>query len=356
MSSANAVCLPRTTCDARRRSNDGDERAQDRRLAACMRMLVLVFFGAVAFSSAVNCAFAQTYPLKTVSLIVPFPPGGRTDLTARAVADAMKDELKQPVVVVNKPGASGVLGAKEVAGAAPDGYTLGLFSTGFLTTQYTVPTPTNVRDYELVSLINYDPAAVAGSAGKGWTTLQQVIAAGKAKPGSLRVGINPGNSAHIFAGAFARAAGLEVIYVPFKGGSERAAAIAGGHIDLDFDIVAPMKPLFEAGKLHVLGVAAEKRVDLYREIPTFREQGVDLVIYSWHGVFAPKGTPAQVLAALDASLERIARNPKFIAQMEKLLLGVRYMNRKEFTGFFADQDAQFKPLIQKLGLMAKPPG
>lgn len=354
MSSANAVCLARVTLGNRRESDGGSQRAHDRRLAACVRICIFVSLVAAALSFVVNCAYAQTFPVKTVTLIVPFPPGGRTDLTARAVADAMKDDLKQPVVVVNKPGASGVLGAKEVAGAAPDGYTLGLFSTGFLTTQYTVPTPTNARDYELVSLINYDPAAVAGSMAKGWTTLQKVIADGKAKPGSLRVGINPGNSAHIFAGAFARAAGLDVIYVPFKGGSERAAAIAGGHIDLDFDIVAPMKPLLDAGKLRVLGVAAEMRVDLYREIPTFREQGVDLVMHSWHGVFAPKGTPAPVIAALDASLERVARNPKFIAQMEKLLLGVRYMNRKDFAGFFADQDRQFKPLIQKLGLMVNP--
>ncbi len=321
----------------------------ERRTGAVFCVLVL----AVA-SVATTGAYAQAYPTKPITLIVPFPPGGRTDLTARAVADNLKDELKQPVLVVNKPGASGVLGAKEVSGAAPDGYTFGFFSIGFLTTQYTVPTPVQVKDYELVSLINYDPAAVASNIARGWTTLQHVIAAGKAKPGSVRVGINPGNSAHIFAGAFARAAGLEVLYVPFKGGSERAAAIAGGHIDLDFDIVAPMKPLLDAGKLRVLGVAAEQRVNLYRDIPTFREQGVDLVIHSWHGVFAPRGTPALVLAAIDASVERVARSPKFAAQMEKLLLGVRYMNRKDFASFFADQDAQFKPLIQRLGLMVNP--
>lgn len=354
MSSAIVMRFPRITLDKRRVSGDGGGRIDDHQLTICAHVYTLLFLAAVALASAANCAFAQPYPGKPVTLVVPFPPGGRTDLTARAVADSMKDELRQPVVIVNKPGASGVLGAKEVAGAAPDGYTLGFFSTGFLTTQYTVPTPTNVKDYELVSLINYDPAAVAVSAATGWTTLRQVLAAGKAKPHSLRVGINTGNSAHIFAAAFARAAGLDVIYVPFKGGSERAAAIAGGHIDLDFDIVAPMKPLLDAGKLHVLGVAAEQRVDLYRQIPTFKEQGVDLVIYSWHGVFAPKGTPAAVLTALDASLGKIARNPKFVAQMEKLLLRVRYMNRQEFANFFTDQDAQFKPLIQKLGLLVTP--
>ena len=299
-------------------------------------------------------AFAQAYPAKAITLIVPFPAGGRTDLTARAVAEALKEELKQPVVVVNKPGASGVLGAREVSGAAADGYTLGLFSTGFLTAQYTVPTPTNAKDYELVSLINYDPAALAASAASGFASVAQVIAAGKAKPRSLRVGINPGNSAHIFAGAFVKSAGLDVLYVPFKGGSERATAIAGGHIDLDFDIVAPMKPLADSGRLRILAVASEQRMDLYPQIPTFKEQGVDLFIYSWHGIFAPKGTPAPVLAAIEASLQRVARSPKFLANMEKLLLGVRYMGRQEFAAFFADQDAQSKVLIQNLGLMIKP--
>jgi tripartite-type tricarboxylate transporter receptor subunit TctC len=258
------------------------------------------------------------------------------------------------VVVVNKPGASGVLGAKEVARAAPNGHTVGFFSTGFLTTQYTVPTPTDVREYELVALVNYDPAAVAGSTAKGWQSLDQVVAAAKAKPRSLRVGINPGSSAHIFAAAFCEAAGIEATFVPFKGGSERAAAIGGGHIDLDFDIVAPMKAMRDANKLRILGVAAGQREPLYRDIPTMREQGVNLVIHSWHGVFAPKGTPPATLATLDKALEKVAGQREFIDQMAAQLLGVRYMGRTEFTRFFAEQDAQIKPLIQKLGLAVAP--
>jgi tripartite-type tricarboxylate transporter receptor subunit TctC len=295
-------------------------------------------------------ANAQTYPAKAVSFIVPFPPGGRTDLTARAVAQHLKNELGQPVVVVNKAGASGVLGAKEVAGAAPDGYTIGFFSTGFLTTQYTVPTPTSVKEYELIALINFDPAAIAASATKGWNTLAEVVGAAKAKPRALRVGINPGSSAHIFAAAFSDAAGIEVTYVPFKGGAERAAALAGGHIDLDFDIVAPMKAMRDAGKLRVLGIAAAERVALYPDLPTMREQGVNLVMHSWHGVFAPKGTASAILATLDAALGRVARQREFNEQMAAQLLGVRYMNRVEFARFFAEQDAQFRSIIEKLGL------
>jgi tripartite-type tricarboxylate transporter receptor subunit TctC len=300
-------------------------------------------------------ANAQPYPAKPISFIVPFPPGGRTDLTARAVAQHLRNELGQPVVVVNKAGASGVLGAKEVAGAAPDGYTLGFFSTGFLTTQYTVPTPTSVKEYELIALINFDPAAIAASAAKGWHSLAEVVAAAKAKPRALRVGINPGSSAHIFAAAFSDAAGIEVTYVPFKGGAERAAALAGGHIDLDFDIVAPMNPMRDAGKLRVLGIAAEERVALYRDLPTMREQGVNLVMHSWHGVFAPKGTAAAILSTLDAALGRVARQREFNDQMAAQLLGVRYMNRAEFARFFAEQDAQFRLLIEKLGLKVSQP-
>ena len=189
---------------------------------------------------------------------------------------------------------------------------------------------------------------------KGWQSLGQVLAVAKAKPRSLRVGINPGSSAHIFAAAFCEAAGIEATFVPFKGGSERAAAIGGGHIDLDFDIVAPMKAMREAGKLRILGIAADKREELYRDIPTMREQGVDLSIHSWHGVFAPKGTASPVLATVEKALEKVARQREFVDQMAAQLLGVRYMNRAEFARFFAEQDAQFKPLIQKLGLAVPP--
>jgi tripartite-type tricarboxylate transporter receptor subunit TctC len=317
------------------------------------RSLLSRWFAAVAATLSMS-ALAQTYPAGPVTLVVPFPPGGRTDLTARVVAQFLKSELGQPVVVVNKPGASGVLGAKEVARAAPNGHTVGFFSTGFLTTQYTVPTPTDVKEYELVALVNYDPAAVAGSTAKGWQSLDQVVAAAKAKPRSLRVGINPGSSAHIFAAAFCEAAGIEATFVPFKGGSERAAAIGGGHIDLDFDIVAPMKAMRDANKLRILGVAAGQREPLYRDIPTMREQGVNLVIHSWHGVFAPKGTPPATLATLDKALAKVAGQREFIDQMAAQLLGVRYMGRTEFTRFFAEQDAQIKPLIQKLGLAVAP--
>ena len=310
-----------------------------RRLLAAAVLSVLLPSGAQA-----------AYPDKPITMIVPFPAGGRTDITARIVAESLRAELGQPVIIMNRPGAGGVLGAKEVTRAAPDGYTIGFFSTGFLTTQYTMANPTDVKEYELVSLINFDPAAIAASTASGLKSVAEVVATSKAKPGSLFVGINTGSSAHIFAAAFFDVAGATATFVPFKGGSERSLAISGGHIDLDFDIVAAMKASQDTHKLRVLGIAAERRNELYPELPTMREQGVDLVISSWHGLFVPKGTPAATVEKLDTALGKISRKREFIEQMTTQQLGVRYMNRGEFEHFFAEQDAQFKRTIDALGL------
>jgi tripartite-type tricarboxylate transporter receptor subunit TctC len=287
-------------------------------------------------------------------MVVPYPPGGRTDLVGRAVAQYLKAELDQPIIVVNRPGASGVLGANEVAGAAPDGYTLGLFSTGFLTAQYTVPTPTDPSKYQFIALINTDPAAIAVPEARGWQTLPDFLKYARANPGKLRVGIDAGSSAQIFAVAFAEKAGLHVIYVPFRGGGERTVALAGGHIDVDFDIVAPMLAMWKAKKLRVLGIAAERRVEDYPDIPTMAEGGVDLSISSWHGVFAPRGTPPAVVAKIDGALARVAANPEFQARMRNLLLGVRYLDTAQFRAFFTEADKVNLAMIQKLGLYVTP--
>ena len=146
-----------------------------------------------------------------------------------------------------------------------------------------------------------------------------------------------------------KAAGLDVIYVPFKGGAERAAAIAGGHIDLDFDIVAPMKPLREAGRLKVLGVASEKRVDLYSDIPTWREQGVNVVIHSWHGVFAPKGTPDNAVARLREESKKAAASDSFKQAMKNIGDDVTYMDQPEFKKFLEADAKRVQGAVRQVG-------
>lgn len=324
--------------------------SSERSASAIISSVILLMFLLPAVT-----AKAADYPSKAITIIVPYPPGGRTDLVGRAVAQSLQAELGKPVVVVNRSGASGVLGAKEVASAPPDGYTLGVFSTGFLTAQYTVPTPTNVADYELVAQVNLDPAVIAVPEGRGWKTLPEFLAYARAHPGKLRVGIDAGSSAQIYAAAFVEKAGLNVISVPFRGGGERTVALAGNHIDADFDIMAPLKTMREAKKVRVLGVASDHRVADYADVPTMAEGGVDLKISSWHGVFAPRGTPAAIVAKLSGALKRVTENAEFRTRMHNLLLGVKYRDSKGFQKYFAEQDKINLALIKKLGLLVSHP-
>lgn len=314
-------------------------------------MLRSIAVGASALLSLLaGDGFGQAYPTKTISMVVPFPPGGRTDLTARVVAQHLPKHLGQPVVVVNKPGAGGVLGAKEVTGATPDGYTLGFFSTAVVTAQYTVPTPTNLNDYVAISVVNIDPMALAVKYDAPWKSLADLVAYARQNPDKLRLGMIPGASAQIFAGGFAKAANVKPIYVPFKGDSDGVAALAGGHIEAHVAVPVSYKSLAEAKRVRILGVAADSRQALYNDIPTFRENGVDLVIGSFHIVFAPKGTPAELQAKLADALAKTMKEPELEQQMSLSNLGIANMNQKDTARFLAQQDELYRRLIEELGM------
>lgn len=299
-------------------------------------------------------AAQAAYPEKTVNVIVPFPPGGRTDLTARLITQHLPKHFGQSVVVVNKAGAGGVLGAKEVAGATPDGYTLGIFSTAVVTAQYTVPTPTNLKDYEAIATINIDPMALAVKADAPWRTLKDLVAHGRANPGKLRIGMIPGASAQIFAAGFVNAAGMKGTFVPFKGDSDGAAALAGGHIDVHVAVPVSYKALSEANKVRMLGIAADSRSDMYKNLPTFRENGVDLVIGSFHIVFAPRGTPPDVLRVLETAIGKTMQEPDVMKQMAASSLGYANMNTKETAAFLAQQDGIYRQVIEAAGMRVAP--
>jgi len=294
------------------------------------------------------------YPEKTVSMVVPFPPGGRTDLVARLVGQYMSKQLAEPVVIVNKGGAGGVLGSKDVARAHPDGYTLGFFSTAVVTAQYTVPTPTSLGDYVGVSVVNIDPMALAVRQNAPWKDLKELVAYGREHPKKLRVGMIPGASAQIFAAAFAKAANLQVTYVPFKGDADGAAALAGGHIDVHVAVPVSYNALVDAGKVRMLGVAAESRSPMYADLPTFRENGVDLVIGSFHAVYAPRDTPRDVLLVLENAAQKAMRDPALLEQMKAAGLGHASMNLKESAAFIADQDAVYREVIEAAGMRVTP--
>jgi tripartite-type tricarboxylate transporter receptor subunit TctC len=299
-----------------------------------MKSMLSAFAAALlaAWLTAPGVGIAASFPSKQVTFIVPFPAGGRTDLIGRMFALHLGKQLGTTVVVVNKAGASGVLGAQEVKQAPPDGYTLGFFSTSLVTSQYTVATPVSIKDFEIISIVNEDPAAIAINARAPWKTLRELVDSAKKAPGKLRIGMIPGASAQIFAGGFTKAAGVEMVMVPFKGDADGAIALAGGHIDVHVAVPVSYKALAEAGKIRILGIAADKRSPLYKDLPTFKENGVDLVI------------------TISAALGHVANSPELTKQMSAAGAGLVYLGRAEAPAYLARQDQVYKRVIEDLGM------
>jgi tripartite-type tricarboxylate transporter receptor subunit TctC len=298
---------------------------------------------------------AQNFPASPIAMIVPFPAGGRTDVVGRIVAQNLQAVLNKPIAVVNKPGASSVLGANVVAEAKPDGYTLGFFSTSAVTSQYTVQTPQSLKNYDLIAIVNADPAALAVAATSPWQTLRDAVADTRKKPGTVRIGMIPGASAQIFAAGFADAAKLDLIHVPFKGDSDGAIALAGGHIEMHVAVPVAYKSLVESKKVRLLAVAADARSPLYGDSPTFRENGVDLTIGAFHGVFAPKGTPAPILNKVADALATALASHELTQRMSDVGAAVVFLRGAEANAYLEKQDQTYRAIIDALGLrVAKP--
>lgn len=297
---------------------------------------------------------AQDYPNKPLTMIVPFSAGGRTDVIGRIVGQHLPKHLGKPVAVVNKPGASSVLGSQEVANSRPDGYTLGFFSTSAVTAQYTVPTPINLKDFELVAIVNADPAALAVQELASWRTLKDLVEHARQNPDRVRIGMIPGASAQIFAAGFAHAANVKMIDVPFKGDAEGAIALAGGHIEVHVAVPVSYKSLVDAKKVRILAVAAESKSPLYGNLPTFRENGVDLVIGAFHGVYVPKGTPSAVVGKLADALEKTMTAPELLDGMKDMGAGVVFVRGDAAKDYLAKQDNTYRTIIENLGLRVAP--
>jgi tripartite-type tricarboxylate transporter receptor subunit TctC len=323
----------------------------------CHSAVASLMLGLAGTIAGANSASAQAeYPSKSLSMIVPFPAGGRTDVVGRIVGQELTRKLGKAVAVINKPGASGVLGAKEVADANADGYTVGFFSTSAVTSQYTVPTPISLSEFDLVAIVNTDPAAIAVQWSAPWKTLKDLVEDARKQPGKLRMGMIPGASAQIFAAGFENAAGVKMIMVPFKGDSDGAIALAGGHIDVHVAVPVSYKSLVDGKKIRVLAVADSQRSPLYDNLPTFAENGVDLVIGAFHGVYVPKRTPQAVINKLADALEQTMASQEVRGQMDNAGAGVVFLRGEQAKAFLAKQDATYRDIIDKLGLRVAPAG
>jgi tripartite-type tricarboxylate transporter receptor subunit TctC len=295
------------------------------------------------------------YPDKPITIIVPWVPGGASDVVARTVAKPMSEELKQPVLIVNKPGAAGVTGTLDLERSVPDGYTLGTYSFSQALTQYTSPNPVSLANVVPISTIMTSFATLSVGGNQPWNTLKEFLDYARANPGKIRnSNSGKGASAHIMAEAFDRETGIKQTHVPFGGYAPAVSAVAGGHIEATCIPIGDVQAMARAGKIKILAVAAEERYSQFPNVPTMKELKINLVIDNWVGLMAPKGTPLEIIEVIDRAVEKSMKRPEVIKLFQEAGNTVIYRNHKVFTEWLKGHDAYLKSLTESLGLRVAP--
>jgi tripartite-type tricarboxylate transporter receptor subunit TctC len=265
-------------------------------------------------------AHAQNYPAKPVRMVVPFPPGGSLDIAGRLIAQKLTDAWGQPVVVENKPGAGGNIGADFVAKSPPDGYTilLGALSTHAVNPSLYAKMPYDAaKDFAPITLIAVTPNVLVVNAASPVNNVKEFIAYAKANPGKLAFGSGSNGSAgHLAGELFKVETGTDAVHVPFKGGAPATQALLAGDTQFMFDNLANAMAQVKAGKLKALAVTTAERSKLVPELPTMAEAGLPgFDISTWYGFFAPAGTPSAIIAKWNADVTRILNAPDVRAKL-----------------------------------------
>jgi len=300
-------------------------------------------------------AFAQQYPSKPVTMIVPFPPGGVADIVGRPLAAQMEKSLKQPVVVTNRTGAGGAVGMAAVAKSAPDGYTilmaLSSISIFPVSDRIMGRTPAyEMKDFAPIALITADPTVLVVGADSPWKTLQEFVASAKAYPGKINYSSSGVyGTLHVAMEIFAHSAGIKLFHVPYQGGGPAVTALLGGQVHALASGPAAAIGQIKAGKMRALASWSTERLPLLPEIPTFKELGYDAEFYIWSGVFAPAAAPSPVLDRLRIAVREAATSAEFKAVMEKVATPVAYLDAPAFRSYWERDAARLKVALEKIG-------
>lgn len=297
--------------------------------------------------------FAQSggYPNRPIELIVPAGAGGGTDVLARAFAEAAKKHLPQPITVNNRPGASGMIGHGEMINARPDGYKLAVVFAEIVIVPHLGLTKLSYEDFVPIAQLNADPAAITVKADAPWKTIEEFLAASRAKPGEVKMG-NSGNGSiwHLAHAALEDKVGVKYNPIPFGGAAPAVLALMGGHVDAVAVSPGEVATHVQSGKLRTLVVMADKRLKGFDSVPTLKERGIDLSIGTWRGLAAPKGTPADVLAVLSEATRKSAEEPLLKDALDRLSMGYAYADADTFRANMRRDNELFKTLVNKLGI------
>ena len=276
----------------------------------------------LAVGSSMGLAHADTWPSKPVTLVVPFPAGGTTDVLARALADRLAPALGQPVIVESKPGAGATLGADVVAKAKPDGYTLlvGAVHHTIASSVYKKLPYDFQKDFQPLTVIALVPNVLVVNASLPVKNVAELVALGKTGKPELSYGSNGnGTAQHLIGTQFENLTGVKLLHIPYKGSGPLTTDLLGGQVTMSFDTITPVLPHIKAGKLRALAVTTGKRSSALPDVPTLAESGLKAFdTGTWFGVLAPVATPKEVTTRLSNEMIKIIQSPEFRKRMEDI--------------------------------------
>lgn len=298
----------------------------------------------------------ETYPTRPITVVVPFPPGGIADLTARPLAPALERVLKQPVVVANKAGAAGAVGMQSVAIAKPDGYTLliGLVSISIIpeVDPLFARTPAYTRDQFVgIARLNADPPILVVGVETPWKSVKELVDDLKKRPGEVTYSSSGVYGAsHVPMEMFLHAAGgLRMRHLPTTGGAPAMTAVLGGHAAMWASPPAVASPHLKAGKIRALATWGATRLAAFSDVPTMKELGYDVEYYLWAGLFAPKGVPTSVVKALRDATRQAVQDPEFRNAMEKIQIPIAHLDGDEFSAWWERDAQKLARVIKRIG-------
>ena len=293
-------------------------------------------------------AASAAFPDKPLRLIVPFAPGGGTDALARALAAGMSRELGQTIIVDNRPGAGTVIGSEAVAKAPKDGYTLLIATFAHAVNpslQPKLPYDTNTA-FAPVVLVGRGPNVLVVRAESPYKTIQDLIAAAKADPKKLTYASQGnGTSAHLAGEMFTNLAKVQMTHVPYRGAAPALTDLLGGQVTMVFGTAAAVTPLVASGKLRALGVTSVARSPGFKDVPAIGEVVPGYAVESWYGLYAPAGTPPEVIARLNAAAARAAHDPAFSRQVEQEGLVISAGPPAELDSYVRAEEARWRKVV-----------
>ena len=312
---------------------------------------------AAATSSIPSHGFAQTYPTKQITIVVPFTPGGAVDAVARTVATHLSTAWKQTVIVDNRGGAGGAIGVQAVARAAPDGYTLLLGSIGPMTINPNLQTKLAydvAKDLEPVALLAKTPAILVVTAQTPVTTVPEFVAWVKSKPGKLNYGsAGNGNVTHLVSEYFMSQAGVKANHVPYKGSAPAVTDLLGGQIDFMFDVIPTAQPFVKSGKFKALAVTSIARSPALPQVPTLDELGYKgFDVSSWFGLFVPAGTPRELIDKINAEVTKGMHSGPGLEKLHFIGAEPAGGTPQQFKTMVQQETARWKKVIEDAGIKA----